>query len=114
MANAKVLQECQMSIRYALLHWTALTRYRDDGRLEIDNKIAERALRIVTLGRKNSLLARSDDGADRAAAIYRLLAPRISTTSTRKPACATWSNASPIIPLTGSTSCCLGKSRSAL
>jgi hypothetical protein len=40
------------AIRYALSRWTALTRYRDDGRIEIDNTAAERALRSVALGRK--------------------------------------------------------------
>jgi hypothetical protein len=41
------------AIRYALGLWEALTRYCDDGRLEIDNNAAERALRAVALGRKN-------------------------------------------------------------
>jgi hypothetical protein len=39
------------AIQYALTRWQALTRYRDDGRLEIDNNAAERALRAVALGR---------------------------------------------------------------
>ena len=39
------------AIRYALSRWRALTRYADDGRLEIDNSAAERALRAVALGR---------------------------------------------------------------
>ena len=51
------------AIRYALTLWPALTRYCDDGHLEIDNNPAERALRTVTLGRKNYLFAGSDDGA---------------------------------------------------
>jgi len=62
-----------LAIRYALSHWVALTRYLDDGRLEIDNNAAERALRAVALGRKNWLFAGSDDGGERAAAIYSLL-----------------------------------------
>jgi transposase len=65
--------ELAVAIRYALSRWTALTRYRDDGRLEIDNNAAERALRAVALGRKNWLFAGSDDGGERAAAIYSLL-----------------------------------------
>jgi transposase len=65
--------ELASAIRYALSRWTALTRYRDDGRLEIDNNAAERALRAVALGRKNWLFAGSDDGGERAAAIYSLL-----------------------------------------
>jgi hypothetical protein len=43
------------AIRYALAHWRALTRYVDNGLLEIDNSAAERALRAVALGRKNYL-----------------------------------------------------------
>jgi transposase len=50
-----------------------LTRYIDDGQLEIDNNAAERALRVVALGRKNYLFAGSDAGGERAAAIYSLL-----------------------------------------
>jgi hypothetical protein len=65
--------ELASAIRYALSRWAALTRYRDDGRLEIDNNAAERALRAVALGRKNWLFAGSDDGGERAAAIYSLL-----------------------------------------
>jgi transposase len=51
-----------------------LTRYCDDGHLEIDNNPAERALRAVTLGRKNYLFAGSDAGGERAAVIYSLIA----------------------------------------
>ena len=39
------------AIRYASSRWQALTRYVDDGQLEIDNNAAERALRVVALGR---------------------------------------------------------------
>ena len=61
------------AIRYSLSRWRALTRYIDDGRLEIDNNPAERALRVVALGRKNYLFAGSDAGGERAAAIYSLI-----------------------------------------
>lgn len=47
--------------------------YRDDGRIEIDNNAAERALRVVALGRKNFLFCGSDAGGERAAAIYSLI-----------------------------------------
>ena len=63
------------AIRYALSHWCALTRYVDDGLLEIDNSAAERALRAVALGRKNCLFAGSNSGGERAAAIYSLSPP---------------------------------------
>jgi transposase len=61
------------AISYALVRWEALGRFCDDGRIEIDNNAAERALRCVALGRKNYLFAGSDAGGDRAAAIYSLL-----------------------------------------
>jgi hypothetical protein len=60
------------AIGYALGRWAQLTRYRDDGRLEIDNNAAERAIRAIALGRKNWLFAGSDEGGDRAAALYTL------------------------------------------
>jgi len=61
------------AIRYALTLWSALTRFCDNGRLEIDNNAAERALRAITLGRKNYLFAGSDAGGERAAVIYSLI-----------------------------------------
>lgn len=61
------------AIRYALSRWPALTRYLADGRLEIDNNIAERAMRTVALGRKNWLFAGSDGGGEAAAAFYTLI-----------------------------------------
>jgi transposase len=61
------------AINYALARWPALTRYVRDGRLEIDNNAAERALRAVALGRKNYLFNGSDAGGDRAATMYTLL-----------------------------------------
>ena len=65
--------ETAQAVRYALGRWEALLRYVDDGRLEIDNNAAERALRVVALGRKNYLFAGSDRGGERAAAIYSLI-----------------------------------------
>jgi transposase len=62
-----------LAVRYALGRWQALMRYCDDGRLEIDNNAAERALRAVALGRKNYLFAGSDKGGESAAAIYSLI-----------------------------------------
>lgn len=62
-----------LAIRYALGRWEALMRYCDDGQLEIDNNAAERALRVVALGRKNFLFAGSDGGGESAAAMYSLI-----------------------------------------
>jgi len=59
--------------RYVLNHWTALTRFVDDGRLLLDNNGTERQLRAVALGRKNYLFAGSHDAARRAAVLYSLL-----------------------------------------
>ena len=61
------------AILYALKLWPALTRYADDGRIEIDNSAAERALRGVALGRRNFLFAGADSGGERAAAMYGLI-----------------------------------------
>ena len=61
------------AISYVLMRWTALTRYHDDGRIEIDNNAAERALRAIALGRKNYLFCGSDAGGERAAAVYSLV-----------------------------------------
>lgn len=61
------------AIQYGLNHWQALIRYAEDGRIEIDNNAAERALRAVALGRKNFLFGGSDAGGERAAAMYSLI-----------------------------------------
>jgi hypothetical protein len=61
------------AIRYARTRWAALTRFCDDGNIEIDNNAAERALRGVALGRKIFLVAGSDSGGERAAVIYSLI-----------------------------------------
>ena len=65
--------ELAQAVGYTLTRWQALTRYRDDGRIEIDNNAAERALRGVALGRGNYLFMGSDAGGQRAAAIYSLV-----------------------------------------
>jgi transposase len=61
------------AIHYTLVRWVALTRYCDDGRIEIDNNTAERAIRPLVLGRRNYLFAGSDAGGERAANIYSLI-----------------------------------------
>jgi transposase len=60
------------AIRYTLSRWDALTLVLRDGRACIDNNAAERAMRPMTLGRKNWLHVGSDAGGERAAAIYSL------------------------------------------
>lgn len=61
------------AIRYARWRWAALTRYLDDGRLEISNNAAENKIRPAALGRKNWLFCGSDAGGERAAAFYTLI-----------------------------------------
>jgi transposase len=51
------------AMRYVLNHWCGLILYLDDGRLEMDTNVVERAIRPVTITRKNSLFAGSDSGA---------------------------------------------------
>jgi len=65
--------ELAKAARYSLVRWKALTRYVDDGRIEIDNSAAERALRGVALGRNNYLFMGSNDGGQRAASLYSLV-----------------------------------------
>lgn len=73
LATLSAKSELTGAIRYATSRWPALTRYCEDGNLEIDNNAAERALRVVALGRKNYLFCGSDTGGERAAAIYSLI-----------------------------------------
>ena len=61
------------AIRYATARWPALTRFATDGRLEMTNNAAERAIRPLALGRKNYLFAGSGAGGRRAATFYTLI-----------------------------------------
>jgi transposase len=70
--QGKVLPKSPMgqAIAYALRHWQALTRYLDDGFLDIDNNVAELMLRHIAIGRKNWLFAGSSSGAETAAILF--------------------------------------------
>lgn len=61
------------AIRYALSRWEALTRFTTDGRLEMENNAAERAIRPLALGRRNWTFAGSDSGGQRAATLYTII-----------------------------------------
>lgn len=61
------------AIKYALVRWHALTRFCDDGRIEIDNNSAERSIRPIVIGRRNYLFAGSDAGGENAALLYTLI-----------------------------------------
>ena len=51
------------AIRYAIRHWPGLVVFLEDGRVEMDTNVVERAIRPHTLTRKNALFAGSDGGA---------------------------------------------------
>jgi transposase len=61
------------AIRYSLTRWNALCRHLANGRLEMTNNAAERAMRPLALGRKNYLFCGSDAGGRRAACIYTII-----------------------------------------
>ena len=61
------------AIRYALHHWDGLTRFLDDGRIELDTNAVERGIRPIVLNRKNALFAGHDQGAENWACIASLI-----------------------------------------
>ncbi|CAH1647984.1 hypothetical protein CHELA1G11_60017 [Hyphomicrobiales bacterium] len=61
------------AIRYALSRWQGLTRFLDDGRIEIDSNVVERSIRPIALNRKNALFAGSDGGAEHWAVVASLI-----------------------------------------
>jgi len=61
------------AIRYALNHRGGLERFLDDGRIDIDSNVVERAIRPLVLSRKNALFASGDDGGARWAAVASLV-----------------------------------------
>ena len=60
-------------IRYGLKRWDGLTRFLEDGRLEMDTNAVENAIRPIPLTRKNALFAGSIDGAKTWARIASLI-----------------------------------------
>jgi transposase len=52
------------AIRYSLNHWDGLTLFLEDGRVEVDNNTVERTIRPIALGRRNSLFAGNESGAE--------------------------------------------------
>ena len=61
------------AIRYALSRWEGLSRFLDDGRIEIDSNVVERSIRPIALNRKNALFAGSDGGGEHWAIIASLI-----------------------------------------
>jgi transposase len=65
--------ELARHIRYGLKRWDGLTRFLDDGRLEMDTNGVENSIRPIPLTRKNALFAGSIDGAETWARIASLI-----------------------------------------
>lgn len=61
------------AIRYTLARWAGLSRFLDDGRVEIDSNVVERSIRPIALNRKNALFAGSDGGGEHWATIASLI-----------------------------------------
>ena len=61
------------AIRYALTRWDGLSRFLDDGRVDLDNNAVERSIRPLALNRKNALFVGSDEGGDNWAVIATLI-----------------------------------------
>ena len=62
--------------RYACSRWEGLTRFLDDGRIEIDSNVVERAIRPIALNRRNALFSGSDGGGEHWVVIASLIETR--------------------------------------
>lgn len=71
----KVLPNSKMgdAIEYTYSLLPRLSRYVNDGRINIDNNLIENAIRPLALGRKNYLFCGNDASAYRAAIVYSLI-----------------------------------------
>ena len=73
--NAQVSAKSKLgeAIRYALTRWDGLSRFIEDGRIDLDSNTVERSIRPLALNRKNALFAGSDEGGDNWAVIATLI-----------------------------------------
>ena len=62
------------AITYAYTRWDNMMRYLEDGRLLLDNNLAENEIRPITLGRKNYLFCGNHEAAQNMAVVCSLLA----------------------------------------
>lgn len=74
-AAVKLLPKSKLgqAVNYMRNHWEALTRFLSDGRLSIDNNVAERDLRRVAVGRRNWMFVGSEEGGERTAIILTIV-----------------------------------------
>ena len=61
--RVSAVSDLAKAMRYAIRHWPGLVVFLDDGRVEMDTNVVERAIRPNTLTRKNALFAGNDGGA---------------------------------------------------
>jgi len=61
------------AIGYSKNQWHKLSRYIDDGNLNIDNNRAERAVKPFVIGRKNWLFCNTTNGANTSAMLYSII-----------------------------------------
>jgi transposase len=88
------------AVRYALNQWEALTRFLEDGELEIDNGGTERANRDIALGGGNWTFFGSDGGGKQRCCGASSL-PASGAASSRLPGSVTCSRESPRTPSRG-------------
>jgi len=97
------------AIRYALSRWEGLTRFLDDGRIEIDSNVVERAIRPIALNRKNALFAGSDGGGEHWAVIASLIETcKLAGIEPQAYLTDVITKMSTPIPTGASTNCCPG------
>jgi transposase len=61
--RVSAVSDLAKAMRYAIRHWPGLVVFLDDGRVDMDTNVVERAIRPNTLTRKNALFAGNDGGA---------------------------------------------------
>jgi len=61
------------AIRYCLNHWSGLTQFLEDGRLEADNNLTEQQIKYLVMGRKNWMFSDTVAGANALAVHYGLM-----------------------------------------
>ncbi len=102
--------ELAKAMRYVMRHWEGLTRFLDDGRIELDTNTVEREIRRIPLGRKNALFAGNDTGAEHWALMATLIgSAKLSGVQPLAGSPKSSNALSPAIPRpTKSTPCCPG------
>ena len=108
LAQVSAKSPMALATGYSLSHWTALTRFVDNGRIDAYNNAAERALRGVAIGRKKYLHMGSDAGGQSAAVIYTLLETARLGGITPSFTCAMCWSGLPTTRATALTTCCHG------